>query len=45
MDDAAIIPLFSAPDYVLTKPYVEGFVIGPLGIPLLQNVIIGERDR
>ena len=29
MDDASIIPLFHAPDYVLTKPHVKGFAIGP----------------
>jgi oligopeptide transport system substrate-binding protein len=44
VDDAAIIPLYHAPDYVLTKPYVQGFSIGPLGIPLLHNVVIGPRE-
>ncbi|MEE8518483.1 MAG: peptide ABC transporter substrate-binding protein, partial [Dehalococcoidia bacterium] len=43
LDDAGIIPLYHSPDYVLTKPFVEGFKIGPLGIPLLQNVEIGPR--
>ncbi|MDA1035995.1 MAG: ABC transporter substrate-binding protein [Chloroflexi bacterium] len=42
--DAAIIPIYHAPDYVLTKPHVQGFRIGPLGIPLLQNVVIGPRN-
>ena len=42
--DAAIIPIYHAPDYVLTKPHVRGFSIGPLGIPLLQNVVIGPRE-
>ena len=44
VEDAAIIPLYHAPDYVLTKPYVHGFSIGPLGIPLLHNVVIGPRE-
>ena len=44
MDDACIIPLFHAPDYVLTKPHVKGFSIGPLGIALLQNVVIADRE-
>ena len=43
LDDAGIIPLYHGPDYVLTKPHVDGFVIGPLGIPLLQNVTIRDR--
>jgi len=43
-DDASIIPLFHAPNYVLTKPHVKGFAIGPLGIPLLQNVVIADRE-
>ena len=43
MDDAGIIPLFHAPDYVLTKPPVKGFAISPLGIPLLQDVVIADR--
>lgn len=44
ISDAAIIPIYHAPDYVLTKPHVQGFSIGPLGIPLLQNVVIGPRE-
>jgi oligopeptide transport system substrate-binding protein len=44
VNDAAIIPLYHSPDYVLTKPYVQGFSIGPLGIPLLHNVVIGPRE-
>ena len=43
LDDAAIIPLYHAPDYVLTKPYVDGFHVSPLGVPLLQNVRILPR--
>jgi oligopeptide transport system substrate-binding protein len=44
VEDAAIIPLYHAPYYVLTKPYVRGFSIGPLGIPILNNVVIGPRE-
>jgi hypothetical protein len=44
VDDAGFIPLYHAPDYVLTKPFIEGFAIGPLGIPLLQNVTIGDGN-
>ena len=45
LDDTGIIPLYHGPDYVLTKPHVEGFAIGPLGIPLLQNVTIRPRSE
>jgi oligopeptide transport system substrate-binding protein len=41
--DTAIIPLFHKPDYILTKPNVDGFIMGPLGVPLLQNVRINPR--
>ena len=44
VDDAALIPLSHGPDYVLTKPYVEGFTVSPLGIPLLQNVRLLPRE-
>jgi oligopeptide transport system substrate-binding protein len=43
LDDVGIIPLYHSPDYVLTRPHVEGFAVGPLGIPLLQNVTIGDH--
>ena len=43
LDDVGIIPLYHSPDYVLTKPYEDGFAIGPLDIPLLKNVTIGDR--
>jgi oligopeptide transport system substrate-binding protein len=43
--DAAIIPIYHAPDYILTKPHIEGFSVGPLGIPLLQHVVVGPREE
>ena len=40
---APILPLYHSPDYVLVKPRIDGFRIGPLGIPLLQNVTVGPE--
>lgn len=44
VDDAGIIPLSRAPDYVLAKPHVRGSTIGPVGIPVLQNVVIADHE-
>ena len=40
IDDAPCLPLWFSQNYVLIKPYVKGYVIGPLGIPLLSNVYL-----
>ncbi len=38
MDDTGIIPLFHVQEYVLIKPYVQNFAIGPVGQPDVSNV-------
>lgn len=40
IDDAPCLPLWFGQNYVLIKPYVKGYVISPLGIPLLSNVYL-----
>jgi oligopeptide transport system substrate-binding protein len=42
VDDAACIPLFHGTNYILAKPYVRGYELGPLGIPDLSKVYIDE---
>ena len=36
--DTGIIPLFHIQDYVLLKPYVQGFAISPVGQPDISNI-------
>ena len=36
--DTGIIPLFHIQDYVLLKPYVQGFAINPVGQPNIANI-------
>ncbi len=36
--ETGIIPLFHVQDYVLLKPYVQGFAISPVGQPDIANV-------
>ena len=38
--DAPVLPLFFNRNYVLVKPYVKGYVLSPLGYPLLNKVSI-----
>ena len=38
MDDAGIIPLFHVQEYVLLKPYVRNFAVGPAGQPAVADV-------
>jgi oligopeptide transport system substrate-binding protein len=40
VQDAAILPLFFGRNYILVKPYVGGYVLSPLGYPLLNKVSI-----
>jgi oligopeptide transport system substrate-binding protein len=40
IDDAPCLPLWFGQNYVLVKPYVKGYVVSPLGIPLLSNVYL-----
>ena len=42
IDDAACLPLWFGQNYVLIKPYVKGYVVSPLGIPLLSNVYLSD---
>ena len=38
IDNTSCLPLWFSQNYALIKPYVKGYVISPLGIPLLSNV-------
>ncbi len=40
VDDAAFLPFWFGKSYVLVKPYVEGYYLSPLGIPILKYVSI-----
>jgi oligopeptide transport system substrate-binding protein len=40
MDDAACLPLWFGENYVLVKPYVEGYKLTPLGFAWLEKVKI-----
>ncbi len=42
IEDAACLPLWFGKNYVLVKPYVKGYVLSPLGIPLLSNVSVED---
>lgn len=42
VQDAAILPLYFGRNYVLVKPYVKGYMLNPLGYPLLNLVSIQE---
>ena len=43
MDDTAAVPIYHDRDYVLIKPYVKGFVISGVSIPVLTNVELLPR--
>ncbi len=38
VSDAAVWPYYFGRSYILVKPYVKGYELSPLGVPLLQNV-------
>ena len=40
VSDAALWPYYFGRSYILVKPYVKGYELSPLGVPLLQNVSI-----
>ena len=42
VDDAPCLPLYFSQDYLLVKPYVEGFFTAPMVIPYLKNVWIED---
>jgi oligopeptide transport system substrate-binding protein len=43
VDEAAIWPYYFGRSYILVKPYVTGYELSPLGVPLLQNVVIDRE--
>jgi len=38
VDDAACLPLWFGRNYVLVKPYVEGYDLNPMGFVMLNKV-------
>jgi len=40
IDDAACLPLWFGQNYILVKPYVEGYELTPMGYTNLNKVII-----
>ncbi|MEL7562094.1 peptide ABC transporter substrate-binding protein [Dehalogenimonas sp. 4OHTPN] len=42
--DAAVWPILFGRNYVLIKPYVIGYELNPLGVPILQNVSVERSD-
>ncbi len=40
VEDAACLPLCFGRDYILVKPYIKGYEVNPLGIPMLNRVSI-----
>jgi len=41
-EDAACLPLWFGESYLLIKPGVDGYIISPLGFPLLANVSVSD---
>ncbi|PVV84934.1 peptide ABC transporter substrate-binding protein [Dehalogenimonas alkenigignens] len=44
VQDAAVWPILFGRNYILIKPYVIGYELNPLGVPVLQNVTIERSD-
>jgi len=42
VDDAAILPLYFGENYILVKPYVQGYELNQLGFAWLNKVSIEE---
>ncbi|GAI44918.1 unnamed protein product, partial [marine sediment metagenome] len=40
VDDAACLPLWFGKNYILTKPYIKGYNLSPLGFPMLNSVSV-----
>jgi len=40
VDDAACIPLWFGRNYILVKPYVEGYDLTPMGYAMLNKVLV-----
>ncbi len=43
VDDAAILPLWFGKNYILVKPYVQGYELNPMGFAWLNKVSIQEQ--
>ncbi len=43
VDDAAVLPLWFAQNYILVKPYVEGYELNAMGYVMLNKVKIKEH--
>jgi len=42
VDDAPCLPLFHGTNYILVKPYVKNYELGPLGVPDLSKVYLEQ---
>ena len=40
VDDAACLPLWFGQNYILVKPYVDGYELNPMGFAMLNKVVI-----
>jgi oligopeptide transport system substrate-binding protein len=43
VDDAAVLPLWFGENYILVKPYVQGYELNELGFAWLNKVMVGEH--
>ena len=43
VDDAACLPLWFGENYILIKPYIQGYNLSPLGFPMLNSVSIESQ--
>jgi oligopeptide transport system substrate-binding protein len=43
VDDAACLPLWFGQNYILVKPYVEGYELNPMGLAMLNKVSINPH--
>jgi oligopeptide transport system substrate-binding protein len=44
IDEAACLPLWFGKNYILVKPYVQGYTLSPQGIPMLSNVSVEYQN-
>jgi oligopeptide transport system substrate-binding protein len=42
VDDAACLPLWFGQNYILVKPYVQGYQLNPMGFAMLNKVSINK---
>ena len=43
VDDAACLPLWFGQNYILVKPYVDGYDLNPMGFAMLDKVAVKPR--